>query len=248
MLYYLERNEENTKRASNMEWNFFEIFLSSQTAAAAVASVVEGTSIGGMSKEGKKYSRAAATSSNDEMKYWRRRMKKDEKKRISTQLLSSSTPYLICSLRIRRRRKTTNDFSFNISCKLSYFLELLLSPPALLSLSLKCRYLTLKCSLDCLNCTRLYRSCSSLLHSAKQITERELFSLSTRKFSEILIIISVSAHTHTLWGGGGEKMAKANFPLSFCSLFPTSTLQSLVAFPFHSCEKFCLHGWTIFTK
>lgn len=26
MLYYLERNEENTKRASNMEWNFLKFF------------------------------------------------------------------------------------------------------------------------------------------------------------------------------------------------------------------------------
>lgn len=108
---------------------FFEIFLSSQTAAAAVASVVEGTSIGGMSKEGKKIQQSSSNvvERRDEILKEKDEEGREKENIDSTTLELDSLSYLQFE-DSTRRRKTTNDFSFNISCKLSYFLELLLSP------------------------------------------------------------------------------------------------------------------------
>lgn len=150
---------------------------------------------------------------------------------------------LLILFAVEDSRKTTNDFSFNISCKLSYFSRASLFL-RLFSLSLKCRYLTLKCSLDCLNCTRLYRSFqpSSSFASSPLLQNHGRETFPTRKNSKFS---SSSAFQLTHTGERREKLKKKMEKIPFIihrGSLPPSNFSQTWSFSIHSCEKFCLHG------
>lgn len=223
MLYYLERNEENTKRASNMEWKFLKFFYHRSSSSSSE----EGTSI-----EVRWGRRVKIQQSSNVVRTtrWNTKEKSERRKKYR---LNCSRARLLILFAVEDSRKTTNDFSFNISCKLSYFSRASLFL-RLFSLSLKCRYLTLKCSLDCLNCTRLYRSFqrSSSFASSPLLQNHGRETFPTRKNSKFS---SSSAFqlTHT---GEERKVEEKNgkkFPLSFIvSPSPPPTFRRLGRFPF----------------